>query len=624
MLSCAPPSDARERRQNLVGRERKLPDAHAARVEDGVRQRADRGDDGRLADADDGLALVLVVDERHQLRHLQRAGQLVIAEAGVELHAELRVHHATLVERHAERLNHAAVDLALQREPVERQAHVLHVNHLDGPHVPGLDIALDLGEADAVDAARRQARLPLAARRDARRRQRRASLLPRERLAAAAHSPALELDLFGLRAAEQRRDLLGPGEPRLVRRVLDRRRERSRRGRAARRVGLPEPRIADALDHIFYPQPELFGDDGARVGARARPQILRADGDHDRAVARDGDIDLALVVAAAAPRPDRAAEAPLERPRPRARRLVAPLPADLSGTAVELTVIHRVLQIPFAKLDGVEADSVREVVDQALDGVARLRVAGRTHRARRVFVRVDGDALAVGFGDGIDVGLARLRAVAEAADLVLRRVQGDELAVARHARLELLPRAGAVAREHELVRARQHQFDRRLRLLRELAGEHPFDADAELRPEAAAHVFDDGGDGALPQAEFFGRVAGDGERPLRRGVDGRRTAAAVVNDVAVRFERRVVDDRRAVLRLVNHVRRRQRRRDLRRIAALVLRLKVAFGVDLRRALLQRVVGADDVRQHFVLDADGANRVARDLGRVRRDRRDRLA
>src|SRR5205085_2185009 len=160
----------RQTHQNLVRRYRQLAHAHAARVEDGVGERADRRDDRGLADAYDGLARVLVVNERDEFGNLKRAGQLVVAEAGVELNAELRVHHAALVECHAERLNHAAVYLALDGEAVEREAHVLHVNHLDRARVPRLHVNLDLGEADAVYAARLQVRLPLAVPADARRR----------------------------------------------------------------------------------------------------------------------------------------------------------------------------------------------------------------------------------------------------------------------------------------------------------------------------------------------------------------------------------------------------------------------------------------------------------------------
>jgi len=52
-----------------------------------------------------------------------------------------------------ERLNHAAVKLALHREPVERQSAVLHLHHFDGPDFTGLYVHLNFSEADAMDTA---------------------------------------------------------------------------------------------------------------------------------------------------------------------------------------------------------------------------------------------------------------------------------------------------------------------------------------------------------------------------------------------------------------------------------------------------------------------------------------
>src|SRR2546423_12360496 len=150
--------------------------------------------------------------------------------------------------------------------------------------------------------------------------------------------------------------------------------------------------------------------------------------------------------------------------------------------------------------------------------------------------------------------MAGRRAVAEAAELVLCRSKREEFPVAARARLELLPGAGAVAREQELVLAREHQVNRRFRLLRQLAREHAFDSDAELRAEAAAHVLDDCCDGALLKAQCVRRVAGYCERALRRGVDGRLDAAAVLDDVAVRLKARVMKYRRAVLGLNDDIR----------------------------------------------------------------------
>src|SRR5689334_13126044 len=57
--------------QDLVGCNRQFAHAQAGGVEDGIRERADSGDDAAFRDADDGFTFVVVVDERHELGHLE-------------------------------------------------------------------------------------------------------------------------------------------------------------------------------------------------------------------------------------------------------------------------------------------------------------------------------------------------------------------------------------------------------------------------------------------------------------------------------------------------------------------------------------------------------------------------
>src|SRR5438105_7690831 len=147
--------------EDLVGGDGKVADAHAAGVVDRVGDCADARHVGRLRHADHHLALIAVVDDRHELRNFHRPRQLVVAEARIEHDAHLAVHHAALEEGHAHRLDHAAVDLAFERDAVERQPAVLHMAHFDDANFAGLDVDFDLGERDAVDAASRQPRLPL-------------------------------------------------------------------------------------------------------------------------------------------------------------------------------------------------------------------------------------------------------------------------------------------------------------------------------------------------------------------------------------------------------------------------------------------------------------------------------
>ena len=196
-----------------------------------------RGHVGRLRHADHHLTLIAVVDDRHELRNFHRPRQLVVAKARVEHHAHLAVHHAAFVKGHAHGLDHAAVDLAFERDAVEGQPAVLHVAHFDDAHLAGLDVDFDLGERDAVDAASRQPRLPLPARREPARWKRGAGLFPRQRFAVAGDLSFVEEQCIGLRA-EERGDALGHFHPRVVGGVFDRRRQRGGGGRAAGGVGV--------------------------------------------------------------------------------------------------------------------------------------------------------------------------------------------------------------------------------------------------------------------------------------------------------------------------------------------------------------------------------------------------
>src|ERR1051325_2869432 len=126
--------------QDLVGCHRQLAHAHAARIEHRIHDRAERGTDAAFPNPDHRLAFVFIIDERHHLGHLQTSRQLVIAQARIEHHAEMRIHHAPFPQRHPERLNHAAIDLALHRQTIQRQAAVLDMDHLDRLDVSGLDV----------------------------------------------------------------------------------------------------------------------------------------------------------------------------------------------------------------------------------------------------------------------------------------------------------------------------------------------------------------------------------------------------------------------------------------------------------------------------------------------------
>src|ERR1041384_8820129 len=102
--------------------------------------------------------------------------------------------------------------------------------------------------------------------------------------------------------------------------------------------------------HVRDLQTEFFRDDGARVRARARAEVLRADRDRDRPIASNRHINLALRTPATAPHADAATKPALQRPVAAARRRVAPRPIDLTRAAFELAMISRGFQVLFAKL----------------------------------------------------------------------------------------------------------------------------------------------------------------------------------------------------------------------------------------------------------------------------------
>src|SRR5437870_5052988 len=100
MTSRSPPSV--QGHQDPVGSYRQLANPHGTGVEDGVGQRTQRGNDASLRYADDDLAFVAIVDDGNHFRNFERAGELVIAKAGIELQAKLRVNDTAFPKGHAQ------------------------------------------------------------------------------------------------------------------------------------------------------------------------------------------------------------------------------------------------------------------------------------------------------------------------------------------------------------------------------------------------------------------------------------------------------------------------------------------------------------------------------------------
>ena len=77
-----------------------------------------------FGNADHHLALVVRRQSAESVPVSETAGQFVIHKTGIDLHAEVRIHHTSFEQRHAQRLDHAA-DLALHGQAIKRQAAVL-------------------------------------------------------------------------------------------------------------------------------------------------------------------------------------------------------------------------------------------------------------------------------------------------------------------------------------------------------------------------------------------------------------------------------------------------------------------------------------------------------------------
>src|ERR1700741_4351238 len=107
-------------------------------------------------------------------------------------------------------------------------------------------------------------------------------------------------------------------------------------------------------------------------------------------------------------------------------------------------------------------------------------MARRAHRDRRVFVRVQCEDFAIRIAHVVDIRLSCLRTATKTTKTILARLERDDLAVVFYTRFQLLPRARAIAGHHKLVVASEHQFHRRLCLLRETARDHDLESESKL------------------------------------------------------------------------------------------------------------------------------------------------
>ena len=128
-------------------------------------------------------------------------------------------------------------------------------------------------------------------------------------------------------------------------------------------------------------------------------------------------------------------------------------------------------------------------------------------------------------GNLVKVGHGNIRAAAAAAGIaagadaggaVIFRLKRVQRAVGQRAHFDFLKTGGPVADGERLVKPGEHQAHRRLCLAGEFRGQHAFDARAEFRAEAAAHVFGDDAHLALVQLQRASQTVAHAGNALRR------------------------------------------------------------------------------------------------------------
>ena len=104
------------------------------------------GTDRRLAQRVDAHVAVFAPDDRDDLRHVDRAGDLVHVHVRVHHRAGLAIEDAVLEQREADALDHRAADLVLDRVAIDRQADVLQGDDLLHADDARLDVDQHFGK----------------------------------------------------------------------------------------------------------------------------------------------------------------------------------------------------------------------------------------------------------------------------------------------------------------------------------------------------------------------------------------------------------------------------------------------------------------------------------------------
>ena len=297
------------------------------------------------------------------------------------------------------------------------------------------------------------------------------------------------------RGLDGRRDLLEERIARLGGRVVGRRGHRRRRGRAPRSLARREARVADVREDVGRLEPENLGGDDRQHRPRTGADVLRRTSELDRAIGVDRARDLLVLGAAAAPLVQGHAQPMADRPGPvLAARLAFLVPADQLGPHLELGLVDGRVEIAGGEvlepeLERVHAQLVGQVVHGGFGQRTALRMPRGPHGSLVAEVGQHRRLRYRRVGHAVDVGQDHVGTAADAAGASRIGDQGDELAVAVGAHLDVGPAAGTVARRQVLLHAVKEHLDRPAAgHLGELGRRPAPDIGIELGTKSAPHV----------------------------------------------------------------------------------------------------------------------------------------
>ncbi len=310
---------------------------------------------------------------------------------------------------------------------------------------------------------------------------------------------------------------------------------------------------------------------------------------------------------AAAPGVKRQTEAAFDRSL---RRIPSRVPAlspahelvgDLQLLAIDLLELAADGEVLDEEIQGIHPQRRRQIVQGAESEERSLGMIGRPPGPGAGAVRRHRRVLVPPVGDLEDIGDGRIAGAAGTARGPGLRAPGDDRAVLLRSHLDLAVRRRPVTSYRDLRPAVQHQLHRRARQLGQLGALDAPAVDAELAAVAAAHVVGHHVDVGGRNTETLGELSGEPGHGLGGAPGVERVGSRPLADLAVGFHAIVGHRRHAVGALDLHFRGGHRPVG---IAHHLFRAGVHLGGFLEIRLV------DEVRQHLVLDLDGAQRLLR--------------